>query len=145
MISRVPPPALPHLRPALWLAGPARPVVGCQERRTARAAARGRRAAPHQSPTPAGLGGPRGSRRADPPAAWKAADDGLVCMAVARNLGEDYRHGGASSPRERGAGWVILWGLAAPLRVRALSSGRCWTRSWLRRPGLMSGISRCGI
>src|SRR5216683_2886209 len=74
MISRVPPPALPHLRPALWLAGPARPVVGRQERRTARAAARGRRAAPHQSPTPAGLGRPRGSRCADPPAAWMAAD-----------------------------------------------------------------------
>src|SRR5258708_16487369 len=50
MIIRVPAPALPHLRPALRLAGPAWPVVGFQGCRAARAAARGRRAAPHQSP-----------------------------------------------------------------------------------------------
>src|ERR1700751_3399875 len=37
MIIRVPPPALPHLRPALRLAGPARPVTGLQGRRAARA------------------------------------------------------------------------------------------------------------
>ena len=49
MIIRVLAPALPHLRPALRLAGPARPVIGLQGRRAARAAARGRRAAPHQS------------------------------------------------------------------------------------------------
>jgi hypothetical protein len=49
MIIRVLAPALPHPRPGLRLAGPARPVIGLQERRTARAAARGRRAAPHQS------------------------------------------------------------------------------------------------
>src|ERR1700722_326764 len=47
MIIRVPAPALPHLRPALRLAGPARPVISLQERRAARAAARSRRAAPH--------------------------------------------------------------------------------------------------
>jgi len=46
MIIRVPAPALSHLRPALRLAGPARPVIGLQGRRAARAAARGRRAAP---------------------------------------------------------------------------------------------------
>ena len=46
MIIRVLAPALPHLRPALRLAGPARPVIGLQGRRAARAAARGRRAAP---------------------------------------------------------------------------------------------------
>src|ERR1019366_10058040 len=66
MIIRVPAPALPHLRPALRLAGPAWPLAGFQERRTARATARGRRAAPHQSPAPAGLGRPRNPRRADP-------------------------------------------------------------------------------
>jgi len=44
-IIRVPAPALSHLRPALRLAGPARPVIGIQGRRAARAAARGRRAA----------------------------------------------------------------------------------------------------
>src|SRR4249920_3592354 len=49
MIIRVPAPALSHLRPALWLAGPAWPVIGLQGRRTAGAAARGRRAAPHSS------------------------------------------------------------------------------------------------
>src|SRR5712672_1822113 len=66
MISRVLPPALPHLRPAVRLAGPARPVIGLQGRRAARAAARGRRAAPRQSPAPAGLGRPRSPHRADP-------------------------------------------------------------------------------
>src|ERR1017187_6085957 len=59
MIDRVPAPALPHLRPALRLAG---------------AAARGRRAAPRQSPAPAGLGRPRSPRHAHPSPAGKAAD-----------------------------------------------------------------------
>jgi hypothetical protein len=49
MIIRVPPPALPHLRPALQLAGPGWSVIGPQECRVARAAARGRRVAPHPS------------------------------------------------------------------------------------------------
>src|ERR1035441_5169036 len=52
MIIRVPAPALSHLRPGLRLAGPARPVIGLQERGVARAAARGRRAAPHTSASP---------------------------------------------------------------------------------------------
>src|SRR5215471_9094530 len=43
MIFRVHPPAVSHLRPALRLAGSAQPVIGLQEHRTARAAARGRR------------------------------------------------------------------------------------------------------
>ncbi len=43
------PTALPHLRPALRLACPARPVIGLQGRGAARAAARDRRAAPHSS------------------------------------------------------------------------------------------------
>ena len=73
MISRVPSPALSDLRPGLRLAGPARPLVGVQERGAAGAAARGRRAAPHQSAAPAGLGRPRGPRRADPAPARKAA------------------------------------------------------------------------
>jgi hypothetical protein len=55
-----------RLRPALRLTGPARPVIGLQGRRAARAAARGRRAAPDQSAAPARLGRPRRSRRADP-------------------------------------------------------------------------------
>ena len=43
MIDRVPAPALPHLRPALRLAGPVRPELGFQGRRAAGGAARGRR------------------------------------------------------------------------------------------------------
>jgi len=58
--------ALSHLRPALRLAGPARPVIGLQGRRVARAAARGRGAAPRPSAAPARLGRPRRSRRAGP-------------------------------------------------------------------------------
>src|SRR5260370_3215375 len=56
MIMRVSPPALSHLRAAVQLAGPARPVVGLKGRRAARPAARGRRALPHQFPAPARLG-----------------------------------------------------------------------------------------
>jgi hypothetical protein len=74
MIIRVPAPALSHLRPALRLAGYARPVNGLQGCRTAGAAARGRRAAPRQSAAPAGLGRPRSPRRADPAPAASAAD-----------------------------------------------------------------------
>jgi len=48
MVSRVPPPALPDLRPALRLAGPARPLVSVQGRGAAGAPARGRHPAPHQ-------------------------------------------------------------------------------------------------
>ena len=74
MIARVPPPALSDLHPGLRLAGPARPVTRLQERRAARAAARGRRAAQHPSAAPAGLGRPRRPRRPDPAPARKAAD-----------------------------------------------------------------------
>src|SRR3984957_13766404 len=73
MIIRVLAPALPHLRPALRLAGPAWPVIGLQGRRAARTAARGRRTAPNQSPAPARLGRPRSPRRADPAPAREAA------------------------------------------------------------------------
>jgi hypothetical protein len=45
-----------------------------QRRRAARAAARGRRAAPRQSPAPARLGRPRNPRRTHPAPASKAAD-----------------------------------------------------------------------
>jgi len=58
MISRVPPSDLPDLHAGLRLACAARPLVGLQKRRAARAAARGRGAAPHQSAAPAGLGRP---------------------------------------------------------------------------------------
>src|ERR1035441_6874650 len=74
MIARVPPPALSHLHPGLRLAGPARPLIGVEERGTARAAARGRRPAPYQAPAPPGLGRPRFPRRANPAPAQKAAD-----------------------------------------------------------------------
>ena len=74
MIIRVSSTALPHLRPALRLACPARPVIGLQGRGAARAAARDRRASPDSSAAPAGLGRPRGPRRTDPAPAGKAAD-----------------------------------------------------------------------
>ena len=73
MISRVPPSALSDLHPGLRLAGPARPLIGVEERGTAGAAARGRRAAPHQASAPPGLGRPRRPGRADPAPAQKAA------------------------------------------------------------------------
>ena len=74
MIIRVSPPALSHLRPALRLAGPDRPVIGLQGRRAARAAARGRRAAPRPAAAPARLGRPRDPRCADPVPASTVAD-----------------------------------------------------------------------
>jgi hypothetical protein len=74
MIICVPAPALPHLRPALRLAGPARPLIGVEKRGTAGAAARGRRAAPDPSAAPARLGRPRSPCHADPAPASKAAD-----------------------------------------------------------------------
>ena len=73
MISRVYSSDLSDLRPGLRLAFPARPLVGVHERGVARAAARGRRAAPRQSAAPAGLGRPRHPRRADPAPARMAA------------------------------------------------------------------------
>ena len=73
MIVRVLPSALSHLHPCLRLAGPARPLICTGKRGTAGAAARGRRAAPRHSAAPAGLGRPRGPRRADPALAQKAA------------------------------------------------------------------------
>src|SRR5437667_3379817 len=73
MMIRVLPPALPHLRAAVQLAGPARPAIRLQERRVARAAARGSRAAPRQSAPPPRLGRPGGAGRTDPAPARKAA------------------------------------------------------------------------
>src|ERR1019366_670136 len=74
MIARVSPFALSDLHPHLRLACPALPVTRLQERGAAGAAARGRRAAPHQAPARAGLDRPRCPRRADPAPAQKAAD-----------------------------------------------------------------------
>src|ERR1700722_20385943 len=74
MVDRAPAPALSHLRPALRLVGPAQPVIGLQGCGAARAAARGRRAAPDPSAAPAGLGRPGGPRRTDPAPAGTAAD-----------------------------------------------------------------------
>jgi hypothetical protein len=73
MIDRVPAPALSHLRPALRLAGTARPFIDLQGCRVACAAARGRRTAPGPSAAPAGLGRPSSPRRADPAPALEAA------------------------------------------------------------------------
>src|SRR5260370_7833210 len=66
MITHVTSPALPDLRPALQLAGPARPIASVQEHGTAGAAARGRRPAPEESAAPPGLGRPGGTGPADP-------------------------------------------------------------------------------
>src|SRR5258707_6713613 len=74
MIVRVLPSALSHLHPGLRLAGPARPLICVEKRGTAGVAARGRRAAPRHSAAPAGLGRPRGPRRADPAPAPEPAD-----------------------------------------------------------------------
>jgi hypothetical protein len=74
MVSRVPPPALSDLRPALRLAGPARPLVSFQERRIASPTARSRRTAPHQAQTPPRLGRPSRHGRADPAPAREATD-----------------------------------------------------------------------
>jgi transposase len=58
MIDRVSAAALSHLRPTVRLADPARPFIGIQGRGAARAAARGRGAAPDPSAAPARLGRP---------------------------------------------------------------------------------------
>src|SRR5258705_5549818 len=74
MITRVFASALPDLRPARRLDGPALPFNGAGGHRTARAAAPGSRAAPHPSPAPPGLGRPCGPRRADRRPAPEPAD-----------------------------------------------------------------------
>src|SRR6266705_6854925 len=74
MINRVRSSALPDLHPAMRLAGSAQPFIGLHECEATGAATRGRRAAPHQSAAPLGLGRPRCARRADPPPAAVAAD-----------------------------------------------------------------------
>src|SRR5258708_19705674 len=74
MITCVSASALPDLRPARRLDGPALPFNGVEGHRTARAAARGSRAAPHPFPAPPGLGRPCGPRRADPRPAPEPAD-----------------------------------------------------------------------
>ena len=89
MIIRVLASALSHLRRALRLAGPARPVIGLKGRRAAHAAARGRRAAPHPSAAPARLGRPRRPRRADPApadttASTLARHPGTACSGTRR-------------------------------------------------------------
>jgi hypothetical protein len=106
MITGVPQAALPHLHPALRLAGPAWPVAGFQERRAARATARGRRARARQSQASAGLGRPRPPRRADPAPAGKAADAlagySRYCPAVASPSG--YPETGLPEPDRTAAG-----------------------------------------
>src|SRR5271154_3659332 len=74
MIACVSPPALPDLRPARRLADPAGPFDSVRGHRTARAAARSCRAAPHPAPATPGLGRPRGPRGADLRPASKPAD-----------------------------------------------------------------------
>src|SRR6266566_7831209 len=66
--------SLPDVHPGLRLAGPARPVHRVQGHRGCSCGGTSCRAAPHQAPARAGVGRPRGPRRADPPPAAKAAD-----------------------------------------------------------------------
>jgi len=98
MISRVSSPALPDLRSALRLAGPARPLADIQERGTAGAAARGRRAAPHQAQAPVGLGRPRGARRADP-VPLEYSTEGLTCPIASRPVAVRVGWPGAAQDR----------------------------------------------
>ena len=104
MISRVPPPALPDLRPAVQLACPARPLVRIQECRAAGAAARGRCAAPNPSPAAAGLGRPRDPCRTYPAPAMEleGAPGGHArhCPAVAPPTGHRWSPG--SGPTRTG-------------------------------------------
>src|ERR1022692_1655424 len=97
MIIRVSASAVPDLRPARRLAGPAGPVNGVQGHRAACAAARGCRAAPHPSPTAPGLGRPRGPRRADPAPAPEPADAPAGQITPA-DLGRPGRHGRPHPP-----------------------------------------------
>ena len=94
MIIRVPAPALPRLRPALRLAGPARLFSALQRRRAARAAARGRRAASRQSPAPARLGRPRS------PCSSSDSPPRTTCGGT-----EDPRR----APQARPSGWRIRY------------------------------------
>src|ERR1039457_6614037 len=59
MIGHALPPALPDVRPALRLAGPAQPFDSIQGRRATRAAPRGRRAAPPPAAERTAAGEPR--------------------------------------------------------------------------------------
>src|SRR5262249_40513584 len=74
MIGRVSSPALPDVRPARWLAGPAQSLNGVQRRGTAGTAARGRCATPHQALATAELDRPSSAYRAHPALATRSAD-----------------------------------------------------------------------
>src|SRR5439155_887839 len=92
MIGRVPSPVVSHPRPTLRLACPARPLAGFQERRATGTAARGRRAAPHRSAAPAGLGRPRGptpNRTGRPPVNGEIA--ALIERLATENHGWGYQ------------------------------------------------------
>ena len=132
MIGRVPSPALSDRHPGLRLAGPARPFVGLQERRAPGAAARGRRAAPHPSPAPAGLGrpalsSPPGERGHDANLRGHAGNDGsarLSCSWRPSNqppgsacpLRQPYRHPAPHRQTRRRTARPRLVGRAHPAR-----------------------------
>jgi hypothetical protein len=124
------PPALRDPHPALRPASPARPVNDLQGHRTARSAPRDRRTAPCQSPAPAGLGRPRGPRRADPPPAaahgadWRerAARAGVRSACSTGRLG---------MPRP-----------ASPTEPPALSSATATSGSWPSRATTPDTASR---
>jgi hypothetical protein len=140
MISRVPPLALSDLHPAMRLACPAWPLARLNERRAAGTAARGRGAAPRHSAALAGLGRPRGPRRADPAPASKAANpppghaphyapvapppghpgNGLTRTGLAgRRSGRDHRAHRAARHREPWLGYQRIRGEVLRLGHRA--------------------------
>jgi len=147
---RVPAPAISHLRPGLRLACPARPVIGLQGRRAARAAARGRSAAPRQPAAPAGLGRPRSRRRADPAPAASAAyvpaghprapscagTAGACDFCVRTRFGQPRRPNGWACLRPAATASTTPWRRWPPTDTRSLPSEPAPVRS-PRRPGSM--------
>jgi hypothetical protein len=104
MISRVSPPAVSDLHPAL-LACPTRPVNGVQERQVAGTAARGGGTTAYPSPAPAGLGRPRRPRHVDPAPAPKPAGtpSGHTWHRPAVAPAPGHPEGRAREPRRRRA------------------------------------------
>jgi hypothetical protein len=150
MVSRFPAPALPDLRPALRLAGPARPVIGLQECGTAGLAARGRGAAPHQPQAQPRLGRPSRHGRAHPVPAGEAASmppghpgNGPAVAPPPDHQEMDIsaqRRSAAGSPPKTAAGDTSVMPSAGLCRVAGLGWGFPLF-GWLRSAGVL-GIIR---